>query len=187
LPEVVARVNGIAIPLRHARIIVDQTFKDQAPTPAQKAAEYRRAVEQLIVREMLRQEAAARKIVADEGAVSRLQQQLRSEHPDAAAFQSFLRAQGLDEKGLREELRTRATVEALIQQEAQKVPATIPEAEAREYYAANRTLFESAGRPLPFEEVRERITQQVVTFKRQEALNALLTRLHAAGRVEKFI
>ena len=187
LPEVVARVNGTAIPLRHARIIVEQTFKGQTPTPAQEAAEYRRAVDQLVVREMLRQEARARKIEADEAAVSRLHQQLRSEYPDAAAFQAFLATQGLDEKTVREELRTRAVVERLIQQETLKVPATVPEPEARAYYAANQSLFESAGRPLPFEEVRERITQQIVTFKRQEALNDLLVRLGSQGRVEKFI
>ena len=99
----------------------------------------------------------------------------------------FLASQGLDEKSIREELRTRTAVEALIKQETLKVPATVPEPEARAYYAANQSLFESAGRPLPFEEVRERITEQIVTFKRQEALNALLVRLRADGRVEKFI
>ena len=62
-----------------------------------------------------------------------------------------------------------------------------PEPEARQYYLNNQALFESAGRPLPFEEVRERVQQQVVTFKRQEALNALLVRLRTAARIEKFI
>jgi hypothetical protein len=180
-------VNGTPIPLRHARIIVEQTFKGQTPTAAQKAAEYRRAVDQLVVREMLRQEAAARKIEPDEGAVGRLQRQLRSEYPDPKAFKAFLATQGLDEKTLRAELRTRTAVEALVKQEAEKIPATVPEAEARAYYAMNQSLFESAGRPLPFEEVRERITGQIVTFRRQEALNALLVRLRAAGRVETFI
>ena len=180
-------MNGTAIPLRSARIIVDQTFKDLSPTPAQRAAEYRRALEQLVVRELLRQEAEARKIVADAGAVDRLHRQLRSEYKSPAAFKAFLDTQGLDERTVRDELRTRIAVETVIKQETQKVPATVPEPEARAYYAANPWLFESAGRPLPFEEVRERITEQIVTFKRQEALNALLVRLRAAGRVEKFI
>jgi hypothetical protein len=43
------------------------------------------------------------------------------------------------------------------------------------------------GWPLPFEDVRDRITFQLVTFKRQEALNALLTRLRSAARVEIFL
>ena len=78
-------------------------------------------------------------------------------------------------------------VEILLREEAEKVPATVPEEEARAYYANNPNIFESAGRPLPFENVRERITSQLVTFKRSETLNALLVRLRAAAKVEIFI
>jgi hypothetical protein len=56
-----------------------------------------------------------------------------------------------------------------------------------DYYAANPNIFESAGRPLPFEQVRERITTQLVTFKRSEALNTFLTRLRAAAKIETHI
>ena len=187
LPEVAARVNGVAIPVRNAKIIVDQTFKDREPTPSQFAGEYRRALEQLVVRELLRQEAVARNIEPDPEAVARLAQQVRSEYKTDAEFKRFLAGRGLDPKSFREELRVRAAVEQLVKQETQKVPGTLPEEEARAYYAANPNLFESAGRPLPFEDVRQRIQQQVVTFKRQEALNAMLTRLRTAARIEKYI
>ena len=80
-----------------------------------------------------------------------------------------------------------AQVETLLKREAEKIPAVIAEEEALAYYAANPQVFESAGRPLPFEQVRERITAQLVTFKRSEALNALLTRLRSAARIETFI
>ena len=85
------------------------------------------------------------------------------------------------------ELRVRNVVETMIRQETEKVPAVIPEAEARAYYGANPNIFESGGRPLPFEDVRERITFQLVTFKRQEALNTLLTRLRSAATIETFL
>lgn len=187
LPEVIATVNGRPIPLRHARIIAEQALKDVTPGPGQTAGAYRRAMEQLIARELLYQEAQLRKIKPDEGAVERLRQKVRSEHKDEKAWRAFLAGQGMDPQSFVDELRVRNTVERLIQAEAEKVPGEVPEAEARAYYAANPNLFESAGRPLPFEDVRERITFQIVTFKRQEALNALLTRLRSAARVETFL
>ena len=187
LPEVIATVNGRPVPLLHARIIVDQSYQGQTPTAHQKAVAYRRAMEQLIVRELLYQEAMQRKMRADAGAVERLRRQVRSEHKDEKAFRAFLATQGMDPRSFVEELRVRNVVETMIRLETEKVPAVIPEAEARAYYAGNPNLFESAGRPLPFEDVRERITFQLVTFKRQEALNALLTRLRSAATVEIFI
>jgi SurA-like protein len=187
LPEVIATVNGRPVPLRHARIIVDQSFHGQALTPDQRASAYRRAMEQLIARELLHQEALQRKIQPDAGAVERLRQAVRSEYKDEKAWKAFLATQGLDPKSFVDELRVRNLVETVIRQEAEKIPAVIPEAEGRAYYAGNPNLFESAGRPLPFEDVRDRITSQLVTFKRQEALNALLTRLRSAAKVEILI
>ena len=187
LPEVAATVSGRPIPLRNVRIIVDQSFKGMLPTPSQEASEYRRALEQLIARELLYQEALKRKIQPDAGAVDRLRRQIRSEYKDDKAWKAFLATQGLDDKSFVEELRVRNMVETMVKRKRRSIPADVPEEEARRYYAANPNLFESAGRPLPFEDVRERITSQIVTFKRQEGLNALLMRLRAAAKVEIFI
>lgn len=187
LPDVIATVNGRPVPLLHARIIADKAIEGRTPTPDQKASAYRRAMEQLIARELLYQEAMQRKIQPDAGAVERMRRQVRSEHKDEKAWKAFLATQGMDPRSFVDELRVRNVVETMIRQEAEKVPAVIPDAEARAYYAGNPNLFESGGRPLPFEDVRDRITFQLVTFKRQEALNALLTRLRSAARVETFI
>ena len=187
LPEVIATVNGRPIPLRHVRIIVDQSLKGLMPTPSQEAVEYRRAMEQLIARELLYQAALERKIQPDAGKVERLRQQVRSAYKGEKAWQAFLATQGMDNKAFVDELRVRNMVETMVRREAESISADVPEVEARAYYANNPNLFESAGRPLPFEDVRERITSQIVTFKRQEGLNALLTRLRSAAKVEIFI
>jgi hypothetical protein len=188
LPAVVATVDGRPIPLSHARIIAEQALSGVAlPTPGQRATAYRRAVEQLITRDLLYAEARARKITPDEAAVERVRKSVRSEHKDEKAWRDFLASQGLDPKSFLEELRIRNVVERMVKQQAESVPEAIPESEARAYYAGNPNLFESAGRPLPFEDVRERINTQLVTFKRQEALNALLVRLRSAAKVETFL
>ena len=187
LPEVLATIDGRPVPLRSARIIVQQSLHGRTPSDSERAAAYRRALEQLIVRELLYQEATRLKIEPDAGAVERLRQAVRTEHKGGKAWQEFLTSQGLDDRSFIEELRVRSMVEILLKREAEKIPAVIPEEEALAYYAANPQVFESAGRPLPFEQVRERITSQLVTFKRSEALNALLTRLRSAARIETFI
>lgn len=187
LPEVLATINGHPVPLRSARIIVQQSLAGRTPSDGERATAYRRALQQLIVRELLYQEAKALEIEPDADAVERLRQQVRSQYKDEKAWKEFLVSQGLDARTFVEELRVRSMVETLLRREAEKVPAVIPEEEARAYYAANPNIFESAGRPLPFEDVRERITSQLVTFKRSEALNTLLVRLRSAARVETFI
>ncbi len=187
MPDVIASVNGRPIPLGHARIIADQALKDLAPNPTQRAVAYRRAMEQLIARELLYEEAQRRAIKPDDGAVERMRKMVRSEHKEEKAWRAFLDEQGMDPRTFLEELRVRNTVEKLVKQEADSVPAAVSEADARAYYATNPNLFESGGRPLPFEDVRERINFQIVTFKRQEALNALLVRLRSAAKVETFI
>ena len=187
LPEVLATVNGRPVPLRSARIIVQQALAGRVPTDDERATAYRRALDQLVVRELLHQEAQRLGIEPEADVVEQLRQGVRSEYKTEKAWEEFLESQGLDARSFVEELRVRSRVETLLEREAEKVPAVIPEEEARAYYAANPQIFESAGRPLPFENVRERITSQLVTFKRAEALNALLVRLRQAARVEILI
>jgi hypothetical protein len=187
LPEVLATVDGRPVPLRSARIIAQQSFAGRTPSDAERATAYRLALEQLIARELLYQEAVRRKIAPDAGAVQRLREQVRSEHKTGKAWKEFLSVQGLDEKSLVEELRVRSMVETVLRQETLKVPDVVSDDEARAYYSANPNIFESAGRPVPFESVRDRITTQLVTFKRSEALNTLLTRLRASSKIETFI
>jgi SurA N-terminal domain len=187
LPEVVAKVNDRPVPLRSARIIVQQQLAGRVPGDAERANLYRQAVEQLVARELLYQEAVRRGIQPDGGAVERLRKQVRSEYKTEKQWKEFLASQGLDAKSFVEELRVRSMVELLLRKEAESTAAEIPEAEARAYYAANPHLFESAGRPLPFENVRDRILSQLVTFKRSEALNTLLTGLRSAARIETYL
>jgi hypothetical protein len=187
LPEVLATSDGRPVPLRSARIIVQQTLAGRVPTDRERAIAYRRALDQLIVRELLYQEATRLGIEPDAAAVEQLRRAVRTEYKTEKEWKQFLESQGLDARSFVEELRVRSRVVFLLKREAEKVPAVIPEEEARAYYAANPNIFESAGRPLPFENVRERITHQLVTFKRSEALNGLMVRLRSAARIETFI
>jgi hypothetical protein len=86
LPAVIATVNGRPIPLTYARIIVEQGFKGMIPTPDQNASAYRRAMEQLIARELVYQEAVRQNIRPDAKAVERVRRAVRSAHKGDLAW-----------------------------------------------------------------------------------------------------
>lgn len=186
LPPVVARVNGRPIPLGHARIVAEEQLRGLDPTPAEKAIAYRRAVETLVVRELMLQEAQRRKVAPDAARVRRMYDAMRSEHASEEAWGEYLAGKGLDERTVRDELVVRHTVEALIQQVTGAVQS-VPESEVRAYFEANKANFGTAGKVPAFEEARGPAQKQLLVFKRQEALNALLTRLRGEAKVEVLI
>lgn len=186
LPPVVARVNGRPIPLGYARIVADEDLAGTKATPAEKALAYRRAVEKLVVRELILQEARRRKVAPDAGKVRRAYDAMRSEYPSEDTWREFLSEKGLDPQTFEDELVVRHTVEALIQRVTEEV-RSVPEAEVRAYYEANKASFVKDGRPATWEEARGAAQKQMLVFKRQEALNALLTRLRAEAKVEVLI
>jgi peptidyl-prolyl cis-trans isomerase C len=142
MPDVIATVNGRPIPLRHAVLIAERLMGQGPATPEVKANAYRAAMEQLIARELLFQEAVARRIAPDDRAVERAHDQIRGRYKTEEEWQNFLKLQGLDPQGFKTELRTRHTVEAMLKSEAARVPADVPESEIKAFYEANPSQFQ---------------------------------------------
>jgi peptidyl-prolyl cis-trans isomerase C len=142
LPEIIARVNDRPIPLRHAVLIAERLLGDKVATTETRANAYRAAMEQLIARELLFQEAVARRLTPDAAAVERAHDQARGQHKTEADWQKFLKLQGLDVQGFKTELRTRHTVEALIKAEAERVPSDVPDSEVQAFYESNPSEFQ---------------------------------------------
>lgn len=143
LPDIAARVNGQ--PIRSLAVATrarDLLIREKVPK-GQTAVAFRQALEDLIVREALFQEAAAQHIAADEAAVERAYNESRVLYPDESVWAKHLADRGLDPKSFRLEMRIRYTVEALQQKEADKAkPAT--DEEARAFYDANPEAFNQA-------------------------------------------
>lgn len=143
LPEIAARVNGQ--PIRSLSVATrarDLLVREKVPK-GQTAVAFRQALEDLIVREALFQEAAVQHIAADEAVVERVYNEARVLYPDEAAWAKHLADRGLDPVTFRLEMRIRYTVEALQQKEADKAkPAT--DEEARAFYEANPAAFNQA-------------------------------------------
>src|SRR6185503_15487777 len=142
LPAVIARVNGHDIPLSHAVLIAERMMGDTLATQETKAAVYRAAMEQLVARELLFEEAVTRRITPDSRAVERMHDQVRAQYKTEEEWKKFLKLQGLDEQAFKTELRTRHTVEALIKAETDRVPGDVPESELKTYYDQHAAEFQ---------------------------------------------
>lgn len=141
LPAIAAHVNGQPIPIAG----VHKLAKKGTSTHGKIPLAYRQALEELIDRELLFQEALARRLSADDAAVQRAYDEARVNHPREADWVAFLKGQFLDPQAFRAEVRARYTIEALVRQEAGKVPPVTDE-EARRYYDANPAAFETGER-----------------------------------------
>ncbi len=137
LPTVAARVNGQPIlTLRVAALArpnADRGAADTGPNPRV----LREALRELMARELLFQEAVARGVQVEAREVERAYDELRGAPTSEAEWLGQLRLEGLDAGALREELRVRATVEALRRSLASRTPEQITEEEAVGYLRAH--------------------------------------------------
>lgn len=193
LPAVAGRVNGEDIPIRNVAIMVEESIQLGRLEEKRRNELYRLALDQLIRRELLLQEAGARGVKADDLQVQRAYDGMRGQHKDEAAWNEFLRRRGLDDNALRAELRVRHTVQALLEREARERPLSATDEEARALYdATGASQFGGAGgaspgvKP-PFEQVKEQARQEVVRRKHLEAAERYVESLKARAKIEKFL
>jgi peptidyl-prolyl cis-trans isomerase C len=141
LPEIAARVNGQPIPIAGVHKLAKKHASEHGKIPLA----YRQALDELIDRELLFQEALARRLSADDAAVQRSYDEARVDHPNDAEWAVFLKNQFMDPQSFRAEVRTRHTIEALVKEEAKQVPP-VTDDEARAYYEGNPPAFETGER-----------------------------------------
>jgi peptidyl-prolyl cis-trans isomerase C len=144
LPDVAAYVNGQAIPIAMVRLAAQRA---KTVTPEQQPDAYRQALEFLIEREILFQEALIRRIRPDDRIVERLYDQERTKYKDEREFRAALAAQGLTPARFRLEIMAQQTVRALMLQEEAKVPpSAVTMAEVQAYFATHAAEFQTGER-----------------------------------------
>lgn len=146
LPQVAAKVNGQLVPLGNVEIIATRLLSEAGDQPKDRPFAYRRALQQLIVRELLFQEALARKLKADDAKVEAAYNEARVPYPDDRAWVSFLAQQGIDADTFRREIRAQQTVAALLDAEGALAGAQATERETRAYYDAHPERFDTGER-----------------------------------------
>ena len=146
LPEIAAKVNGQAIPLRFVELIAKRLLEPAGNQAKDRPFAYRRATQQLVVRELLFEEAAARGLKAEDAKVEAAYNEARVPYPDDRAWLAFLAQQGLDADAFRRELRIQQTVAALLRAEGDLAGTQVTDKEARAYYDAHPESFDSGER-----------------------------------------
>jgi parvulin-like peptidyl-prolyl isomerase len=185
LPEIAARVNGHPIPTRNVRIIAEGESNtglvaDELPRA------YRLALRQLVTRELLFQEALARRLEPDSAEIEKAYNEARVQHKDEAAWAAFLAQKTMDDQSFKAELRVRFTVEALIAQATAEMPA-VSEQEARDYYGSHPERFETGERLLA-SHILLRVSQDAGAEQRAELRQKaedLLAQLRAGADFEE--
>jgi peptidyl-prolyl cis-trans isomerase C len=141
-PDVVARVNDQPISGRFLHGIVQQTMTARQLGPEQKSRVYRETLESLIDRELLFEEALARRVKIDDHAAEQAYDKARAQAPDEAEWKASLARQGLTAESYRAEIRVVLAVRALAQQEQERVAKEgISDKEARAYFDAHPEEF----------------------------------------------
>jgi parvulin-like peptidyl-prolyl isomerase len=101
---------------------------------------YRQVLSELVVRELLLQEAIARGIEADAQGLEQAYNEARVPYKDDAAWAEAIKGEGFTLETYRAELRAKRTVDALIVQEGRETVEPT-EAELKEFYDKNPGLF----------------------------------------------
>src|SRR5262245_7131872 len=146
LPPVAASVNGRPIPTRFVELIAKRLLEQAGNQPKDRPFAYRRATQQLVVRELLFEEAMTRGLKADDARVEAAYNEARVPYPDDRDWLAFLAQQGMDADAFRRELRIQHTVAALLRAEGDLAGTQVTDEDARSYYAAHPEQFDSGER-----------------------------------------
>jgi peptidyl-prolyl cis-trans isomerase C len=146
LPKIAGKVNGQPIPTGHVEIIAKRLLDESGDQAKDKPFAYRRALQQLVVRELLLQDAIARNLKADDAQVEAAYNEARVPYPDDRAWLSFLAQQGLDADSFRREIRTQKTIAALMKLESDALSGPVGDKELRDYYDSHPQAFDSGER-----------------------------------------
>ena len=142
LPEVVARVNGEAVPKADLeRMLRNMEVRVGQPIPADRRDEIvRRAVDQLVTFALLTQESRARHNQVDEKEVDTRITQLRARFPNEEAFNKALAQRGATVEQLKQDARNELYISKLMDAELANEPPVTDQA-ARAFYDQNPDKF----------------------------------------------
>jgi peptidyl-prolyl cis-trans isomerase C len=141
LPEVLAKVNGQPVSKAEFDRLIKNVEAGRGPIPADKRDEvFRAALDQLITYNVLKQEAAARKLTVSEADVDAQVAQMQKQFPNEAEFNKALAARNATVAQLKADARVDMTINKLMEAELASATAAT-DADAQDFYAKNPDKF----------------------------------------------
>lgn len=188
-----ARVNGVEISQFRLERHFEDYLREQRRSVAQirNPSVYKRlkreALEQLIDKELLWQEAQSRAIEVDDAEVLRTRTAVAAGFSNPAAFERRLQDAGFDEAGYSDYLRREIAASRLLDQLVDTV--TVSDEEVLQAYAANREHLQLTGSGQAASEAQGLALVRRVLLQRRgdEARRAALGRLRAGAHIEVLV
>jgi peptidyl-prolyl cis-trans isomerase C len=141
LPEVLAKVNGQPVTKAEFDRLIKNVEAGRGRIPAEKRDEvFRAALDQLITYNVLKQEAAARKLTVSETDVDAQVAQMQKQFPNEAEFNKALAARNATVAQLKADARVDMTINKLMEAELATATAAT-DADAQDFYAKNPDKF----------------------------------------------
>jgi len=141
----------------------------------------RLALQKLITRGLLLQEAARRNLTVSEQELDQAFTRFRSRFKNARKFAAWKKARELDDTALREDLRAQILLKRVRAALAEEV--RLSEEEVQAYYEGNREHWKTKS----LAEVRPEIERRLLPKKREEAIQAWLAEREKQARIEVFV
>lgn len=184
-----ARVNGVEISLFRLERHFEDYLREQRRSVAQirSPSVYKRlkreALEQLIDKELLWQEAQRQAIEVDEAEVARTREAVQASFASPDAFERRLQEAGFDETGYADYLRREIAASRMLDQLVPTV--TVSDEEVRSFYQALRAQPAPApGQPASEVQQLALVRQVLLEQRTAEARRAALQRLRAGASIE---
>jgi peptidyl-prolyl cis-trans isomerase C len=143
LPEIIARVNGVAIDRGEFERAV-KSLESQAggPVPPERRdAIYRQLIDQLVALKLLSQESVAKKVIVPEADVDARVAEVKGQFPNEQAFTAALAERQMTPDKLKAEIRQQLQAMKLVDTDVAP-SVTVTDADVQDFYAKNPEKFQ---------------------------------------------
>lgn len=159
---------------------VKQAFKQQTGTEINDS----QALEQLIGRTLLIQEAQKRNIIISDSEVELLLTQQAGQYGlDLNSFKSQMKDSGVDYNELFEAYRDQIQMQELVTKIMEERNVSVSEVEIREFYDSNKEIFEEGGEEMSYENMKEQIELIIKQQKGSEVITDFIEELKIESEI----
>ena len=188
----VAKVNNAKITKHEFNISVAQlsaaAVAQGADSKDQKVLDgiKKQALDMLVNTELLKQEAASRKIVVTDADIDTRLETLKKDVGGEDVLKQRMQQFGVDEKSLRHDISSELTIQALLDQVFKEKGVTVSDEEIKTFYDQAAAQGKKGDVP-KLETVRDQIEKQLLSGKQQQVVTGYIEELRKKATIEVLI
>jgi SurA N-terminal domain len=146
----------------------------------------KQALDMLVNTELLKQEAAARKIVVTDDDINKRLESLKKDVGGEDVLKQRMQQFGVDEKSLKHDISSELTIQALLDQVFKEKGVTVSDEEIKTFYDQAAAQGKKSDVP-KLEAVHDQIQKQLLSGKQQQVVTAYIEELRKKATIEVLI